>query len=172
MKRLFLVGFMGSGKSTMGKLIAQELSWQFIDLDDYVENKAGESITSIFNNLGEEGFRKMEREALEEVIHLEEVVIATGGGIPCFYDNMEFMKLHGLVIYLKLSPKELCDRLLPIRSDRPLISNKSDEELLDFIEIKLAEREPFYSQANILAESVALDTSLYIQLINDYIRGE
>lgn len=159
---------MGSGKSTMGKLIAQEKEWKFIDLDDYIETKAGETISTIFATQGEAAFRKMEREALEDIAKLQNVVVATGGGAPCFFDNMELMKKLGVVIYLKLSPKELCERLLTERSARPLIANKTDAELLDFIETKLEEREPFYSKADIFAENLALNSSLYTQLIEAY----
>lgn len=169
MKILFLIGFMGSGKSTMGKLIAKAMNWRFIDLDDYIEMKVGESIPSIFEREGEDGFRKMERVALEEVVRFEKVVVATGGGTPCFYENMRFMKLHGLTLYLKLLPQELWKRLLPVRSSRPLIANKSDEELLHYIEEKLSERELFYNQAHILADATTYNVASYIEMIDSYI---
>ena len=169
MKILFLIGFMGSGKSTMGKQIAKGLNWRFIDLDDYIEMKEDESITSIFGSYGEDGFRKMEREALEEVVHLDKVVVATGGGVPCFYDNMEFMNSQGRTVYQKLSPQELCKRLLPVRSTRPLISNKSDEELLSYIKGKLSEREPFYNQAHIIADATASSVNPYLDILSTYI---
>lgn len=168
MKKLFLVGFMGSGKSTMGKQIAKGLNWRFIDLDDFIEAKMGKTITSIFNDEGEDVFRHLERETLEEMAHLDKVVVATGGGVPCFHDNMGFMNSHGRTVYLKLPPQELCQRLLPVRSTRPLIANKSDGELLDYIKEKLSEREPFYNQAHILADASASSVTPYLEILNAY----
>lgn len=133
-KRVFLVGFMGSGKSTLGRLIAKDTSWSFIDLDDYFENKHQTTIANYFELLGEEAFRKAEKETLAEVLNMEKVIVATGGGTPCFYNNMDVMNENGLTLYLKLSPKALVERLKSSKNVRPLVANKSGDELLAFIE--------------------------------------
>lgn len=166
--RVFLVGFMGSGKSTVGKSLALDLGWQFIDLDSYIESKAGKSIKTIFSESGEEGFRAMEKSALQEVAKLERAIIATGGGAPCFNSNMDFMKSKGITIYLKLEPRLLRDRLMPSRKSRPLIAGKNSDELLEFIEAKLTERAPFYERAVIAVDASQTGTSAYLKAIAHY----
>jgi shikimate kinase len=168
MKRIFLVGFMGSGKSTVGRNLARALNWTFIDLDSYIQEKQGCSISEIFERNGETAFRLLEKESLEEVELLDKVVVATGGGAPCYHNNMLGMKQAGLTIYLKLVPKELQIRLLPARKTRPLIANKSDDELLEFIEEKLKEREPFYAQASVVADATANGIEPYLNIIKGF----
>jgi shikimate kinase len=165
MKRIFLVGFMGCGKSTVGRNLARALNWQFVDLDTYIQGQQGCSITEIFDRLGETGFRLLEQEALKAVSQLNEVVVATGGGAPCFHNNMAIMKQAGLTIYLQLSPQGLYERLLPARRSRPLIADKSETELFHFIEVKLAEREPFYKQASVVADAAATGVESYLKII-------
>lgn len=148
MQRIFLIGYMGSGKSAMGRLLAKSLGLQFYDLDSYIEGKYHLTIAQIFEHEGEERFREKERMCLHELGELEDVVIATGGGAPCFFDNMNFMNQKGHTLYLDLSVSQLQTRLESSRAGvRPLLKNKSSQELQDFIEVNLMKRMPFYSQA-------------------------
>lgn len=168
MKRIFLIGFMGCGKSTVGRNLARALNWKFIDLDQFIQEQEGLSITEIFSQQGEEVFRMLEKNALEKVATIENVVIATGGGAPCHHNNLGRMKETGLTIYLKLEPEGLLERLLPARKSRPLIANKSDNELLLFIREKLAEREPFYNQASVIADASVTGVEPYLRIIKLY----
>jgi len=145
--RVFLIGFMGSGKTTIGKKLANYLKYNFIDLDKLIESRTGMSIVNYFELYGEEAFRKYEREILQETDFPENLIIATGGGTPCFGDNMKWMNENGLVAYLSLSPKTLASRLEHSKTDRPLIRHLKGDELIDFIGTKLQEREEFYNQA-------------------------
>ena len=158
-KRIFLVGFMGSGKSTLGRCLKTEMAWQFVDLDEYFETVYQTGITQYFADCGEDAFRKAERTMLKQVIGMEKVIIATGGGTPCYFDNMALMNTHGLSIYIKLSVDTLVERLCGARQVRPLIAGKSREELKPYIAAKLAEREPFYNRAKVIvdAEVIGID---------------
>lgn len=148
MQRIFLVGYMGSGKTTMGKLLAQQLKLNFIDLDAYIEGKYHRTIAQIFQQEGESGFREIEKNCLHEVGEFENVVVATGGGAPCFFDNMTFMNQNGTTIYLKMTVDQLSNRLSSSKAGvRPLIANKNNEELHHFISEGLAKREDFYLAA-------------------------
>lgn len=154
--RIFLIGFMGSGKTTLGKQLARKLGYDFIDQDDYIEKKAGCTIARYFEKYGEEAFRKFEHEALKELIKIENAVISTGGGAPCFFNNIEIMNKSGIAIYLKMKPEVLRSRLRHAQTERPLIKGKTEQELLEFIKSKLTEREPFYLKAKHVIESMDL----------------
>jgi len=151
--KVFLVGFMGSGKTTIGKKLANYLKCDFIDLDKLIEAKVGMSIVQYFELHGESAFRDLEREVLQKTDFSENVIIATGGGAPCFGDNMSWMNENGLVAYLSLSPKALASRLENSKTDRPLIRNLKGDELEGFISAKLAEREPFYNQSKFVVSA-------------------
>ncbi len=138
---------MGAGKTTLGRALAEKLGITFIDLDNYIEQRFRKSISQIFAEKGEEGFRDIERRMLHEVVEFEDVIISTGGGTPCFFDNIEFMNSKGLTIYLKVPVERLHIRLSIARRQRPLIKDKNDEELRTFIIEQLAKREHFYSKA-------------------------
>lgn len=165
MENIFLIGFMGSGKSTIGKNLAKELNKKFIDLDDYIVKEEGKSISKIFEKVGEEGFRKIENSAIKSIIKTNNQIIATGGGAPCFYDNMEIMNKNGKTVFLKLPAEELAKRLANEKAHRPLIANLTNEELLQFIETKLNERDKYYEKAKIITSSMSTDINFYIKAI-------
>lgn len=139
---------MGCGKSTLGRNVSRLSGVQFIDLDKYIEGRYRANIRDIFADRGEKGFRDIERAMLHEVGAFSDVIIACGGGTPCFFDNMEFMNSAGTTVLLDTSISKLHTRLMRGRHKRPLIAGKSDEELLQFIIDALRERMPFYSQAS------------------------
>lgn len=147
MIRIILLGYMGAGKTTVGRILAKELGVQFYDLDWYIETRFCKKISEIFAQEGEEGFRKKERAMLHEVAEFENVVIALGGGAPCFFDNMEYLNQQGDTIYLKGTPEVLYQHLLMAKGKRPLLEGKTKEELKEYIQTSLETREPFYSQA-------------------------
>jgi shikimate kinase len=150
--RIFLIGFMGSGKTTIGKKLAALLPGKFIDLDDVIEEQEAMTISKIFVERGEEYFREIEASCLRGLQMEEHIVVATGGGTPCFHNNMEWMKQQGLTIYLRVRPQVLADRLEKEKEHRPLLQGKSGEDLILFISQKLMEREPFYLQSEVVAE--------------------
>ncbi|MBQ7869335.1 MAG: shikimate kinase [Prevotella sp.] len=147
MQRIILVGYMGAGKTTVGKALAKALNLQFYDLDWYIESRQHKTVPQIFAERGEEGFRKIEHNMLHEVAEFEDVVISCGGGTPCFFDNMDYMNAQGDVVYLKAAPEVLYRHLLMGKTERPLLKGKSPEELITFVTEQLAKREPFYNKA-------------------------
>ncbi|MEM6766024.1 MAG: shikimate kinase [Bacteroidota bacterium] len=152
---IFLVGFMGAGKTTLGKQLAKKLQIPFIDMDDLVEQEIGETIASFFETYGEAAFRKQEETTLIKLIESSThspSVVATGGGTPCFFQNIVRMNQAGISIYLRPHISHLVGRLWPQRAHRPLIKDLDKEALVGFIQSKLAEREPFYQQATYTLE--------------------
>jgi len=145
--RIFLIGFMGSGKSTHGKKLAKQIGYRFVDMDQMIEETAEMTIPGIFKEHGEEVFRKWEYDILLETCKMDRVVISTGGGAPCHGQMMQLMNEHGTTIYIQLPPEVLKERLLHSLTQRPLIQGKSETELLKFITSLLDEREAFYKQA-------------------------
>ena len=148
--RIFLLGFMGSGKSHSGRHLAEKFEMSFIDLDDYIEAKEGRTIREIFEKEGEDYFRKIEKECLHEMKEKEMTIISTGGGTPCFFDNIKWMNENGITVFLETSVEIIANRLSDEMQKRPLLKDFSKEELKNFIEKKLAERNPFYHQTQIL----------------------
>ncbi len=144
---------MGSGKTTVGRLLADELDYSFVDLDTYIENRFQKKIQDIFSQQGEEKFREIENHALAEVAHMENVVVSTGGGAPCFFDNIDLIKSSGISIYLRLSPEKLAERLNKTNSQRPLLQGKMSDGMIDFIQEMLFVREPFYNQATYIVDN-------------------
>jgi len=154
--KIFLVGFMGCGKSTKAKQLANKLNCLVIDLDHEIVAKTGKTITAYFAEFGESGFRNYESQMLKTYNYPETCVVATGGGLPCFFDNMDWMNEHGETVYLQMEPAQLVSRLHN-RQKRPLIKDLDDDQLLEFIKIKLEERNPFYNKAKLIVNAFDLD---------------
>jgi shikimate kinase len=146
-KPIILLGFMGVGKTSIGKKLSKQLNWKFLDTDKLIEKKIGLPIPEIFNQLGEDFFREQEREILNEIASLENVVVSVGGGLPCFFDNMDRLNEIGTTVYLKLEPEFIVQRLLESKINRPLTVNLIETQLKDFVKVKLTERERYYSLA-------------------------
>jgi shikimate kinase len=155
MTRIILIGYMGAGKTTIGKALSKELGIIFYDLDWYIESRMRKTVSEIFAERGEEGFRKIEYNMLHEVAEFEDVIISCGGGTPCFFDNMDYLNQQGQTVYLKAEPEVLYKHLQMAKVERPLLKGKSKEELLTFIKEQLEKREPFYTKAR-----YTLDVSL------------
>ena len=149
---IFLVGYMGCGKSTIGRTLAKQLGVRFLDMDTLLEQRCGKSVAEIFTETGETGFRQSEREVLAELTSEREAIVATGGGAPCFFDNMETMNRAGLTVYFKMSPEKLAGRLEHGKAKRPLLRDKSEEELIGFIRENVAKREKYYMQAKLIID--------------------
>lgn len=157
MQPIFLIGYMGCGKSTLGRSVSALTGMQFIDLDGYIEGRFHRTVSEIFAERGESGFREIERAMLHEVGEFEDVLVACGGGTPCFFDNIEWMNSHGTTVYLDTSIDKLFTRLKRGRHKRPLIADKSDDELREFIVNALETRMAHYSRANSVFKSDLLD---------------
>lgn len=155
MKRIVLIGYMGSGKTTVGKALAKEIGLPFYDLDWYIESRMRKKVSQIFAERGEEGFRLIEHNMLHEVAEFEDVVISCGGGTPCFFDNMDYLNQQAQVVYLRCEPEVLRQHLLMGKGDRPLLKGKTPEELISYISEQVAIREQYYTKAR-----YTLDVSL------------
>ena len=147
MTRIFLIGYMGAGKTTLGKAFARALGLTFVDLDWYIEERFHKSIRQLFAERGEDGFRELEKRMLHEAGDFEDVVISVGGGTPCFFDNMEYMNEAGETVFLDVNLQVLFRRLKVAKQQRPLLDGKTDEELKAFIQEALQKRLPFYTKA-------------------------
>lgn len=167
MKRIYLMGYMGAGKTTIGKTLSESLGLSFIDLDYYIERRFHKEIRQLFAENGEDTFREIERRMLHEVAEFEDVLISTGGGTPCFFDNVSFMNRTGKTVYLKVSVEELLKRLELGKQTRPVLKNRSGEELRTFITESLEKRRPFYEQAQIIFDTENLDTEDDIRTTSD-----
>ena len=166
---IYIIGFMGSGKSTAGKKLASLLEWSFIDLDKKIEEHAGKTVPEIFSENGEEYFRNLEAQLLKSLKSYTNTLISTGGGTPCYKDNMDFMLQTGLTLYLKLTPEELKSRLSGSKGERPLIKDIDKDNLLSFIVEKLADREKWYDRSEIIVTGINLDIKLLLSLVKSNI---
>jgi shikimate kinase len=155
--RVYLIGFMGSGKSTAGKKLANKLGFKFIDLDDFIEQETGLSISEYFEKFGEKKFRELESEMLSKVSLFDKVVISTGGGTPCFFNNMDTINKSGVSVYLKADISLIMSRLKAEKNQRPLIKNKTDEEMRSYLSDLLTGREKYYQQAHIVVDAKSLN---------------
>lgn len=158
MSPVFLIGYMGSGKTTLGRGVEARAHIAFIDLDQYIEERYGKSIKDIFKERGEDGFRLIERDCIRELSLKKDILVACGGGTPCFFDNMEIMNRRGTTVWLDASVDILHARLKEGRSQRPLIADFDDDELRGFIVRSLEKRNPFYSRATHRFGADNLDT--------------
>jgi shikimate kinase len=159
MIRIFLIGYMGAGKTTLGKVLARQMNLSYIDTDHFIENRYHRKVGDIFAAEGESRFREMEHRILCEVSEIENVVISTGGGLPCFNDNMGIMNNIGTTVYLEVSVEGLAARLRASKTIRPVLQNRSGKELTDFIKENLDKRRPFYEQAKICFNAELMYTS-------------
>ncbi|MBK7882842.1 MAG: shikimate kinase [Chitinophagaceae bacterium] len=163
--KFFLIGFMGAGKSFWGRQWAMHLNYSFIDLDKAIEEKIGKPVASIFEENGEIFFRKREAEILREILKADNVIIACGGGTPCYENNMNWMNENGHTVYLSRSPVELYKNVLKEKWQRPLLKNITDEEILSYIEKKLIERLPFYEKAAVIFTSEQVNVNSLDKII-------
>lgn len=170
MKRIILIGYMGSGKTTVGKALSKETGMMFYDLDWYIESRMRKSVSAIFAEKGEEAFRQMEYNMLHEVAEFEDVIISCGGGTPCFFDNIDYLNRQGEVVYLKATPEVLYRHLLMAKVERPLLKDKTSEELIAYITQHLKEREPYYSKARHTLDVTLLDNYDKIKISVDKLR--
>ena len=163
MTRIFLIGYMGAGKTTLGKAFARAMGLTFVDLDWYIEERFHKTVRQLFAERGEDGFRDLEKRMLHEVSEFENIVISVGGGTPCFFDNMEVMNIAGETVFLDVDVKVLFRRLKAARQQRPLLAGKTDEELMAFIVENLQKRLPFYTQAKHVFNGELLESRRQIQ---------
>jgi shikimate kinase len=163
--RIYLIGFMGCGKSSLGKRLARKLDYEFIDIDKQIEAEVGMKVAEIFDTYGEEAFREMEREALHKTANYDKVVVATGGGAPCHFDNMDFILAHGTSVYLRMDVASLAHRLEESSHVRPLIKGLYGKELIQNIRERLAEREPWYLRANCIVKGENAKPNHIISLV-------
>lgn len=167
--RIFLVGFMASGKSRIGKMLANKLQYNLVDTDKYLEAKVAQTVPQIFQTKGETYFRQLEQTCLHELLEVEETVISTGGGMACYFDNMEQMNQSGLTIFLEVPPAIIVSRLLQAKNVRPLVQQlEGDRELLlNFVEKKLEERLTYYRKAQIRVNCKTLTPTKIVKYILD-----
>ena len=158
MQSIILTGYMCVGKTTVGRALAKRLHCTFYDLDWYIEERYHTQVSRIFAEEGEAAFRDKERRMLHEVAAFENVVLSCGGGTPCFFDNADFMNSVGHTFYLKASPDTILQHLAISRGERPLLKDKSHDELRAYITAQLAEREPYYQQARHTVNVDVLDS--------------
>ncbi len=163
--RIYLIGFMGCGKTSLGKRLAEKLNFTFFDTDNVIEEQAGMKVQEIFSKLGEATFRDLERKVLSESALIDDVVIATGGGMPCHFDNMDFMLKHGKTIYIRMDPASLADRIENSHKKRPLVDHLKGDALISTIKEKLALREPYYMKADCIVKGESLKPKHVISLL-------
>ena len=163
--RIFLIGFMGSGKTTIGKQLASKLNCRFVDIDHQIEEKFNLTIAEIFEKFGEQHFRETEHEMINMMKEVENAVISTGGGSPCFLNNMELMNQSGVTIYLKTNPKALVNRIKGTQNIRPSIKGRTDSQLLEYVKVILKEREPFYLKSKIIINSINLKVQDIVNIL-------
>ena len=167
---IVLIGFMGSGKTTVGKLLANALDMDFIDMDSYIEEEQKCTVKEIFEEKGQDVFRKLESIALSDILAKpNKVIISTGGGAPCFHNNMDIIKSKSLSVYLKVGSKQLVRRLIN-DTQRPLLQNKTDKELLSYVKLTLREREKEYVKADIRVRAVDTPDALVKRIIKNILK--
>jgi len=171
-KALILIGYMCVGKTTVGREVAKRTGRMFYDLDWYIEERFRKRIPVIFAEEGEERFRDMERRMLHELAEFEDVVVSCGGGTPCHFDNIDYMNRTGNTVYLKATPETILAHLSMAKGQRPLLEGKTPEELDAYVRNQLAEREPFYSKAQVTVDVNILDDFDKVGIVADMIINE
>lgn len=164
--RIFLLGFMGSGKSHWGRLWAAAHNFNFIDLDEELEKHEQKTVAEIFETRGEDYFRQKETILLRSLTAQSNSIVSCGGGTPCFFDNMAWMNKNGLTIFLEATTQFILKNIKNEKDKRPLIKDKDDAEILFFIEQKLKERQPYYSKAKIILQAEDLNIDSIKKVIN------
>lgn len=172
LKRIILIGYMGSGKTTIGKALSKAVGMPFYDLDWYIESRMRASVKQIFDQRGEDGFRRIEHNMLHEVAEFEDVIISCGGGTPCFFDNMDYINRQGETVYLKCAPDVLYKHLKMGKTVRPLLLGKTPDEVRKFIEKQVKEREPYYSRAKHIVDVSLMDNYEKIKFTVETMRKE
>ena len=167
-KPVYLTGYMGSGKTTVGKKLARQLDYDFVDTDELIVAMAGKTVQAIFDTEGEDAFRLLEHSVLKSLANRINTVISTGGGTPCFFNNMQIMKKTGIVIYLKMHPNSILKRLKLAKNPRPLLRNIPEEELLPFITNQLIRREQFYLNAHFTIKGESLDIDEVVKIVKGF----
>lgn len=162
---IFLIGFMGCGKSTVGRDLARLLNYEFVDMDDYIVDKQGQSIADIFDTYGESFFRGIEKDTIAALCKQENTVVGTGGGAPCFFDNMEVINRHAVSVYLQLTPDEFVRRVYNPNTERPLLRGKNKEQLSNYYTEMLAKRAPFYQKASVIVDATIYGPKKVAELI-------
>ena len=164
--RYFIIGFKSSGKTTTGRKLARKLGMAFIDLDDHIEQMTGRSVPEIFSTEGETEFRNLEWKALKDVVKRDNIIVSTGGGVPCHCDNMNLMEKYGEIIYLRLNNDTLVSRLEKATSDRPIVKNKTRGELYQYIVDLKNECEHHYMRARYIIDGENLKIDKLIETLN------
>ncbi|MEI6817167.1 MAG: shikimate kinase [Bacteroidota bacterium] len=170
--RIYLIGYMGSGKSSRGAELAKKLDYTFIDLDEMIEKDNKISIPTIFKTKGENVFREMEQEALRKTFKKKNIVVATGGGTPCFFDNLAEMRENGTTIYIQASIGLLFHRLAASKTERPMLKDFKDVELVLQIKDQMAYRERFYEKANYIIDAEDLKANDLVKLLANELKKE
>jgi shikimate kinase len=170
-KRIYLVGFMGCGKTEAGQKLASVLGWNFLDLDELIEQRYKRSIEDIFLLSGEKIFRQYESDILHNIDIKGDTVISVGGGAPCFHGNMDFMKRKGKVVYLRMTPSQLKMRLMADKKQRPLLKGLKEPDLEKFIEMRLKDRELFYMEAGLIVDGYDPDIKVLAERLMQMFRG-
>ena len=158
-ERIYLIGFMAAGKTTVGRKLAAELGYRFLDLDDFFEERYKIDIHTFFSKYGEKLFRSLEHERLTKTFDMKNVVVATGGGTPCYLNSMEEINNNGTSVYLEMTPRAIANRLATAARKRPLVEGKSGEELIRYIQEKIQERVPYYKKAQLIIDG--LDANIF-----------
>jgi shikimate kinase len=163
--KVYLVGYMASGKTRIGLELSELTGYQFLDTDHLFEERYRISILDFFERYSEDSFRKIEKDLLQETLKYQDAIIATGGGTPCFFNNMDIIRNNGFSIYLRMEVLSLVDRLAVVRKKRPLLKELSGPELEPYIKTQLAERELFYNRANIIVDAGKVDAAEILNYI-------
>jgi len=165
---VYLLGYMGSGKTKTGHLLSRKLGYDFIDTDSLIENSEQKSVSAIFQESGEDIFRELEQRILREVSHKTNCIVSTGGGMPCFFDNMDLMNKTGMTVYLKLPEGMLVQRLFNDKNKRPLLMDLDEDQLRLKVKEQIQEREVYYNKARLVFNASNMDVSLLAEQIANY----